>query len=399
MVKSLKDEKGMVLVTVILLLLAFTALGVAAVNIANVGRKISSNTKTSRQAFYLAEAGLEVAREKLRAQVAGGGHLSAQLNSVKGADGVLTDSTNVLNFGSSDDDPYVNSTNLGSGSYRVYLTNDSIDGITSLTDTNGIVTLTSFGYGPDHSKAVVQVTVQKAGGVPDLPAAITMPGPNVSFNGGSSDVSTYSGDATHPAIAVNSGAGHSDVVNGIPHNRRDNYTGGGLSTPSVQNMVLPDPWGNLPKLQDLYSNLKSQADFTSSLNPGFSLGTTSSPKIVVIDGDYTMIGGTSGAGILVVTGTLTLNGNISYDGIILVMGKGVLNRSGGGNGVIGGGIYIANIAGPDGNINTTGDNTWGTPSWSTSGGGTSDIDYIYTAESNALDLIPFKRLSWKQVAL
>ena len=119
--------------------------------------------------------------------------------------------------------------------------------------------------------------------------------------------------------------------------------------------------------------------------------------MVVIDGDYTVTGGTSGAGILLVTGNLTLNGNISYDGMLLVVGKGIITRSGGGTGVISGGIFVANIAGVDGNINTTGDNTWGTPTWTTSGGGTSDIDYVYASENTAIQLLPFKRLSWKQL--
>ncbi|MFH0788761.1 MAG: hypothetical protein V2B13_14265, partial [Pseudomonadota bacterium] len=258
---------------------------------------------------------------------------------------------------------------------------------------------TSFGTGPDNSQAIVQATVQKGGGIPPLPGAISMPGPHVTFDGGTSSASSYSGDATHPAIAVNSAAGQTEVVNGIPSNRWNNYTGGGVSSPSVVNMVIPDPWGNLSQLQDLYANLKSLADFSSPSNPGFSLGTIASPKIVIIDGDYTVSGGTTGAGILLVTGNLTLNGNISYDGMVLVVGKGNLIRGGGGTGNLSGGIFIANISGPDGNINTTGDNIWGNPSWITSGGGTAEINEVSASGSNPLNMIPFKKLTWKQIGL
>lgn len=94
---------------------------------------------------------------------------------------------------------------------EVYLTNDSVDGIASVTETNGIVTLTSFGYGPDNSRAITQVTAVQGGGIPRLPGAITMPGPHVSYNGGTSNASTYIGDATHPAISVNSSAGRTEV--------------------------------------------------------------------------------------------------------------------------------------------------------------------------------------------
>jgi Tfp pilus assembly protein PilX len=393
------NQKGIALIAAILMLVVLSVLGIIAVNVTTIGAKITGNTRTSKQAFYLAEAGVERARELLRTRLmVSGVKLSDELNSVKGVDGVLVDSAVVSNFSTADDIPYINSTTLGNGSFKVYLTNDAAEGVTSTTDTNGRVTLTSFGNGPDNSQAIIQVTVLKAGGVPALPGAITMPGPNAAFNAGSSNVSTYSGDATHPAIAVNSGTSQTSIITGIqgPPDRSSKYTGMGI-TPSVVNMTIPDPWGNLTKLQSLYQNLQGMADFTSSTAPGFTLGNTSNPKVVVIDGDYTMGGGSSGAGILLVTGTLTLNGNINYDGMVLVMGKGSIIRNGGGCGVISGGIFIANIAGPDGNINTTDDNAWGTPSWTTNGGGTSDVDYVFASENDALEMIPFIRLSWKQL--
>ncbi len=105
------------------------------------------------------------------------------------------------------------------------------------------------------------------------------------------NASIYNGDATLPAIVVNSATALTDVVNGIPHNRRNNYTGAGISPTSVENMVLPDPWGNIPRLQGLYNNLKSIADFTSPTDPGFTLGTTQNLKIVVIDNELYSVWG------------------------------------------------------------------------------------------------------------
>src|SRR4030042_4132346 len=321
MAEKIKEENGIALVTVILMLLALSVIGIIAVNLTNVGRKITSNTKTTKEAFYVAEAGVERARELLRPRMAGGRTLNSELNSVKGPDGVLVNSDNAAAFSATDDLPYINTTSMGTESFKVYLTNDAVDGVTSTTDTNSIVTLTSFGYGPDNSEAIIQTAIQRVP-IPPPPGAITMPGPDVSFAGGDSNSSTYNGGATHPAIAVNSSAGQTSVINGIPSNRRDNYTGGGLSTPSVQNTGFSDPWGNLPQLQTLSNNLSSLADFTSPTDPGFTLGTTADPKVVVIDSNYSMTGGASGAGILLVTGDLPLSGNISYDGILLLIGKG-----------------------------------------------------------------------------
>lgn len=411
MKRKTKNQKGIALVTVILMLLAFTVLGVIALNVTTVGSLITRNTKTSKQAFYLAEAGIERAREFLRTRMAGGNTLSAELNSVKGADGVLADSSNASNFLNADDLPYLNTTSLGSGSFKVYLTNDSglctsgggNDLVTSLTDCNDIVTLTSLSSGPDNSHAVIQVTVQRSP-IPALPGAISMPGPHVSFDGGNSTSSTIAGDATHPAVAVNSIDGKNEVVAGIPSNRLGEYTGMGYvsGSPPTPSVVDPggnswDVWGNLPKLQGLYNDLKGMADFSSPSDQGFTLGTSADPKVVVIDGDYTVINGTSGAGILLVTGNLILQGDITYDGMLLVLGKGDITRSGGGTGTISGGIFVANIAGPDENINTTADNAWGTPSWNTSGGGTSDVDYIYASNNTAIQLLPFIRKTWKQL--
>lgn len=399
--QKIKDRKGIALITTLLMLVVLSVLGIIAVNVTTIGAKITGNTRTSKQAFYMAEAGIEAARELLRSRIAGGSTVSAQLDLVKGADGVLTDSTNVANFSTTDDVPFINTTIMGNGSYKVYLTNDSSDGVTSLADTNSQVTLTSFGTGPDNSRAIIQSTVLRVP-IPNLPGAISMPGPNVIFHAGSSNASEASG-GTYPAIAVNSDPSRTSVINGIPANRRDNYQGLGYDgstnpkTPSVVNMNFPDPWGNLGQLQTLYQNLKGMADFSSPTNPGFTLGTNSTPKLVVIDGDYTVPGGTTGAGILLVTGNLVFHGNIDYNGIILVIGKGNLTRNGAGNGNITGGVFVANIAGPDGNINTTSDNTWGTPTWDTSGGGTSDIDKVVSSENNALQLLPFVKTSWKQI--
>jgi Tfp pilus assembly protein PilX len=401
--RLIKKQRGIALITALLMLVVLSVLGIIAVNITNVGARITGNTRTSRQAFYMAEAGIEQARELLRSRIAGGSTVTAQLNLVKGADGQLVDSNNVANFSSTDDAPFINTTTIGNGNFKIYLTNDNepSGGVTSLTDTNNQVTLTSFGAGPDNSRAIIQTTVLRVP-IPNLPGAITMPGPNVVFHAGNSNASEANG-YSYPAIAVNSSTSRTSAIDGIPENRRDNYQGLGYDgstnpkTPSVVNMTFPDPWGNLTQLQTLYQNLKGMADFNSPSSPGFTLGNQTDPKLVVIDGDYTVPGGTLGAGILLVTGNLVFNGNIDYYGMILVVGKGSLTRNGAGNGNISGGVFVANIAGPDGNINTTGDNVWGIPTWDTSGGGSSDIDKVLSSENNALQLMPFVKTSWKQI--
>jgi Tfp pilus assembly protein PilX len=398
--KKIKEQRGIALLTSILLLGALGVLGFTAVNVSNVDTKITRNTKTSKQAFYLAEAGAEAAREKLRYNLAVSHQtLTSQLSSVKGPDGVLTDSSNTGNYSSSDDVPFITAS-LGSGSFKVYLSNDPLESVTNTTDSNGIVTLTAFGYGPDNAVAVIQTTVQKGGGMPlpNLPGAITLAGPNVVFDAPDSNAFVVTGDTTHPAIAVNSSTSYNTITtNKTVIKRADQYTGAG-GTPSVQNLTFQDPWGNLTDLDKVYTNLKNAADFTSPSDSGFTLGSSSDRKVVVIDGDYT-INAATGAGILLVTGKLTLHGAFNYDGIILAIGQGSMLRNGAGNGIITGGIYVANIRGADHQLDTP-DDTFATVTFDTTGGGTSTIEYNATdqnASDDLLNRIPFVRRSWKQI--
>jgi hypothetical protein len=115
-----------------------------------------------------------------------------------------------------------------------------------------------------------------------------------------------------------------------------------------------------------------------------NLGTVSDLKVVVVDGDFTMRGSASGAGMLVVKGQLTYSGNVNYTGIIMVIGKGIMVRSGGGNGTISGAVYVANTAGPDGNVGTA-DDAMGAAVLNTSGGGASNIQFCSSAYNNAVN--------------
>ena len=96
-----------------------------------------------------------------------------------------------------------------------------------------------------------------------------------------------------------------------------------------------------------------------------------------VDGDLTLgPGNPTGQGTLIVTGDLTLNGNFQWNGVIMVLGSGRVFRSGGGHGDIYGAVYVAKFA-------KTGASTdvFGAPTFDTSGGGTSNIQY----SSDAID--------------
>jgi len=80
---------------------------------------------------------------------------------------------------------------------------------------------------------------------------------------------------------------------------------------------------------------------------------------------------------LIVTGTLTLDGNFNFNGVIMVLGEGTVYRSGGGHGNIYGAMFVAKFAATGATTDVFQD-----PTFDTSGGGTSNIQY----SSSAVDM-------------
>jgi len=177
------NETGLVLAVALVILVVLGVMGSAAVIMTRGDLKISGNYKNSETAFYVAEAGIEHAREVLRAMNAASvdkNSLSDELASVTGSNGVLDG-----NVSGSDDVPLINAVPLGNDSYTVYLTNDSVDGSLNQTDSNKTVVLTSVATGPLGSQATIESTVKTF----DLfrpPGAITLLGNGATFTGNKS---------------------------------------------------------------------------------------------------------------------------------------------------------------------------------------------------------------------
>lgn len=398
--KTINNEKGMVLVVVVLILGVLVLLGSTAIMSTTTDMKISGNYKVGSQAFYIADAGIERARNLLRSSYSGAGSLSSILAARTGGDSVLSDSSNIANFYNNgnfvtNDIPLIGDTTCGSGTYRVYLTNDPAptEGITSPTDNNRTVTLTSFGRGPNNSLAVVQ-SVVKVITMQAPPGALSMPGPNVVFEGSNSNATGVAG-TTQYAVALNSPTSETtvqDYLNGI--GRIDQYDcDAGAGEPCIEQATFPEEFSTVNGINNLYQMLKMSADaiYTGATNlSDTELGSTSNRKIVIVDGDGDMLPNTEGAGILVVTGTLTLNGNFSYQGMILCIGEGHVVRAGSGTGEILGGILVANTN--DAESNTV----LGIPTFESPGGGEADIIYD-PSQVNFFVGRPFVKLSWKQM--
>ncbi len=213
-----------------------------------------------------------------------------------------------------------------------------------------------------------------------------------------------------PTVGVVGSAAETHAELGV--NKPDTYTSGGatgVATVSNISGTVDPSWKDCTYLHDLARKVRGGADVVgTSSTPNGSLGTTVTPKIVYIEGDYTVGGGYNGAGLLWVTGTLTFDGNAAWKGTIFTVGKGDFQRSGGGNGVISGANFIANVAGPDGLMWTSddcsgpdgilgnSDDGAAVATYNNAGGGTGDTVYCTTDISSSQDEFPFRVVSFRQ---
>ena len=155
----MERDRGVALILALLVLSFLTVLGGAVLTTSTIDIWISDNYKTATQSLYLAEAGIEDARELLRMS---GRTPTDFLNASAGLDRQIA---------TRDDQPLIASRQLAdtsgqpSGRYEVWLTNDTADGVASLTDTNQVLNLKSVGQ-IGSTRKTVEVTVQK-GRFPD----------------------------------------------------------------------------------------------------------------------------------------------------------------------------------------------------------------------------------------
>lgn len=428
-------ERGSALVMAIFVLTLLTAMGGALLFVTENEVKMSQVDLRSKQVFYLAEAGLEDARETLRQDnltdptVANRLTFNDELVSAGGANGTIDfdpaalkatyDSDgNVTGFtGYGDDLPLKSLTTFSGGKYIALLTNDAVDGKANLNDTNDRVVVTAAGGSTKYAMEVVEAVLQRTS-FPSMPATITMVGPSANFDGGNSNAKQYVGDdcaggipgLSVPVLGVIGTASKAVADGGVQ--KPANYTSGtdtGTDTVSDVDSTIDPNWNDCDYLHDLARKVRAAADVVgdSSTSNG-SLGTTAAPKVVYIEGDYTVGPTIDGGGLLWVTGTLTFSGNAGWKGTIFTVGKGDFERSGAGNGVISGANLVANIAGPDGTMWTsddcagpdgvvgTSDDGTAIATYDNNGGGTGDTKYCSSDISSVQEQFPFVISSFRQ---
>jgi Tfp pilus assembly protein PilX len=326
-----KDDNGMILLGT-LLIVSLTIL-VASISVTSTFTeiKISSNYRTGKQAYYIAEAGVQHAKAELR---------TVSFNDV--LDGTYSGKKGIL---------FKTDIDFAGGTYDVKV-QDNDDGDENYSvDTDNIVNIISTGVLPNGSKASVEIMVEKTEiQFPPIPAPITIIGEadtsisnslNIVVDG--RDWRLTDNDKTGPtgfnsfryAIALsNIGSGVSpqtpaNAIAGLDNDIRNFQEANFIGKPTayIESIGL-DTEMKSKDLQDFINFAKLVADpLTGSIA---DLGSNGSPKIIYFGNSKNgyeknvEFGDLTGSGILIIEGTdLIFWGSLYWTGIIVVIGDDV----------------------------------------------------------------------------
>jgi hypothetical protein len=398
---SRAGEKGAALITAVLLSLLLLAAGGTLILTATMTGITARDSTAEMQAYYAAEAGISRTLEVLRGNIASnpaGTHASFR-NVVCSPNLWTTTSGAAVNVAAD-----------GSTRFQVIsvLDPDNQDSATMCADASykpDNLRIRVLGLGPQSSRKNMEVVVGRYTLEYDVKATLTLPnqsGDPLNFAVGGSNVTTISG-------VDSSGSGGSIAavaVDDADYNTTNNVVDGclpdGSNCGNGPNITPGDPMvladSNTPSFLQSVKNARdflygSEGMMQSAINQGryFTSGAAAIASTAGLgannpDGVFTFVdgdlvlgpGNPTGQGTLIVTGNLTLDGNFNFNGVIMVLGEGHVYRSGGGNGNIYGAMFIAKFA-------RTGADTdqFMDPTFDTSGGGTSNIQYSTDAIDKA----------------
>jgi hypothetical protein len=360
--------------------------------ITNLGRSCSTNatgwyTTASASSTYAASSVLAWKWTRITEKT---NKTSSGTSNISTVDGSASDSNQLVCYGATEVTT-TQSTCAAAGYKQVYV-------FTTLA-----VTLSG-------SRRMVQMEAA-ATGLPTVPGAMVLDGPNPTYGPPASAAFTVTGNDA--AQGPNSGAGCPGAVsepavggydsssvttlNGDISGRSSSYTGSPASVSNVNSAL--GSLATVAGLNALVSSVTMAAApgnvYTGNTSSITNWGTNAAPVINVVTGDLTTSGGLSGSGILLVEGTLTLSGNPSYNGLILVIGKGVVTKNGGGNGTLDGAMLVANLYNSSNQLITSG--SPGTPTINWNGGGNATVQYD-SCWANALNAsLPYSSIGVREM--
>ena len=315
----LHNERGLALITVLLVFVLLLTLGSAGLVYSVIDIKSTTHYDTGNQALSAAESGVL--------------HALSTMNSA----GVSNFQNDVVQrWGQLYGTGSKTMPSSSKVSYQVAVAADP----TKPADA-GSITVT--GFAPLQAQRVLTVTVQK-GGFVGVPGAIYLAAEAVTstFSGNAFEVNgndhglngqIVAGGISKPGIATRNDGVTNGVISSLSDLQKDNVQGAGFSlnplTPSVQTTSGP----SVADLERIVANLlalpgvvsTNQGDFNGSSE---TLGTVAAPKITrLTNPNVRMNGNASGAGILIADGSIEINGTFDFVGWIIVRGATVINSS------------------------------------------------------------------------
>lgn len=447
-------ERGSALVATLAALFLLTLAGLILLKVSQGEVQMNSADLRSKQAFYLAEAGIEQGREVLRAYRTSHSTISVVglLKDIDGPNATINANPDVITVtfgapgaaptlgGFGDDTAVVAMTPYGNGWFATFLTNDVREDpggrANSATDSNKRVMLIGVGATADRAVEIAEAVVDTGPDMPTPPATITVLGDKPKFDAGTSASMFYTGDDCYDPGA-NKGAGAYIA----PH-LSESFDVVGVTTPTSLATVQADInslTGSKPKQYvfqthddtgALVTGAATAADITSNpfymKYPAFSdcnamlqlgqqvaaladvkvadgtkledddVGTATNPRIVYCEGDCELTAKVgAGYGVLWVNGKLDIAGGVMWYGQIYVVGKGEVERMGTGNDGVFGSVVIANTA--EGKCNGASPGGFGQGAdFNTRGGGTSVTGYCSYYNNLAWAASPVSLRSFRQ---
>ena len=403
--KNRANEKGAALITAVLLSLLLLAAGGTLILTTTMTGITARDSTAEMQAYYAAEAGIARSLEVLRGNVqATDTTTRATFRNVLCSRSLWPTMNNTLVNVSADattrfqvvtviDPDHTESTNP--------LSTDQVNNCVTAAYMPDRLRVRVLGLGPNNSRKNMEIVINRYTLQYDVTAVVTLPnesGTPIAFSLGGSNVTSTSGiDFNKPTTSIDafsvSGSDYNTTNNVIDGCLPDgtNCSGSGPNVTPGNPAILGD--GNTPsflasvaKARDfLYGTegMKNAANnqgryFANEADAKASIAGlgASDPVLTFVDGNLTLgPGSPTGQGTLIVTGDLTLNGNFNWNGVIMVLGSGRVFRSGGGHGNIYGAMFVAKFSDTD--------TLFGAPTFDTSGGGTSNIQYSSDAVDKA----------------
>jgi hypothetical protein len=314
--RLLGNERGMALVTTVLLLTVFVALGVFALQYSALDTKIANNQLTGAQALNVAESGLA--------------HALRTMNSV-GVSNFQADVAtrwDTLFMPNPQSMPYAPQL-----TYRV-----DVAALAADPANTGTITVTASGY--SGAKRVVVARVRRMPGY-DGRGALYLAADSVSptFNGSAFEIDgndhnlagqSISGGIIEPGIATRNDTVTNSVKGALAGNQIESVQGTGYSTNPPNASVITSGGPSVSDLDQIISDVLARPGVQTlndnKLSGSTVLGTCASPQISHLTASsIELAGNASGCGILIADGNLKITGNLDFTGWIIVRGETDIN--------------------------------------------------------------------------